>query len=135
MIERRKWGSIQQFFFNDIDPETGVVFTVLYDVEERRRVREYRFGDQSIANGGMAPSGKYFAGINYGKISRSREIISYAGAKDWTLGGPANPENDGLFRIDIATGGRKLLVSYRRIAEYLEFEDIDYPIYVHHTLD
>ena len=123
-----------QFFFNDIDPETGVVFTVLYDIEKRQRVREYRFGDESIANGGVAPSGKYFVGINYGKISRSREIISYAGAKDWTLGGPANPEHDGLFRIDIATGERQLLVSYRRLAEAFGIEDTVYPIYVHHTL-
>ena len=59
-----------QFFFNDLDPDTGAVFTVLYDVEKRKRVKEYRFGTEAIANGGVAPSGKFFAGINYGKISR-----------------------------------------------------------------
>ncbi len=123
-----------QFFFNDLDLATGVVFTVLYDVETRRRVREYRYGNESIANGGVAPSGEYFAGINYGKISRTREIISYAGAKDWTLGGAANPDNDGLFKADIATGERQLLVSYRKLAEFLNIEDTEYPIYVHHTL-
>ena len=123
-----------QFFFNDLDPETGLVFTVLYDIKKRKRVREYRFGNESIANGGIAPGGEYFAGINYGKITRSREIISYAGAQDWTEGGPANPDNDGLFKINIATGERQLLASYSRLAEFLQIDDPDYPIYVHHTL-
>ena len=122
-----------QFLFNDLDPETGVVFTVLYDIKKKKRIREYRYKNESIANGGVAPSGKYFAGINYGKISRTREIISYAGAKDWTLPGAANPDNDGLFKIDIATGERHLLLPYSKLAKFLEIND-EYPIYVHHTL-
>jgi ABC-type phosphate transport system auxiliary subunit len=31
-----------QFFFNDRDVKTGKVFTVLYDIEKKRRVREWR---------------------------------------------------------------------------------------------
>ena len=124
-----------QFFFNDIDPKTGAVFTVLYDISKHRRLREYRYGDESIANGGVAPGGKYFAGINYGKISRLREVISYAGAKDSTLSGPANPDTDGLFKVDIATGTRQLLVSYKTLAKFLGIKSNEnYPIYVHHTL-
>ncbi len=124
-----------QFFFNDLDPETGSVFTVLYDVRKRKRVKEYRFGTESIANGGMAPNGKYFAGINYGKISRLREIISYAGAKDHTLGGIANPDHDGLFKVDVATGEREMLASYKQIAELLKIDPAEeYPVYAHHTL-
>ena len=34
-----------QFFFNDRDPTTQRVFTVLYDIERRERLREYRFDD------------------------------------------------------------------------------------------
>jgi hypothetical protein len=91
----------------------------------------------------VAPTGKYFAGINYGKISRSREVISYAGATDWTANGPANPETDGLFRVEIATGVKTLLISYRQLSDLLldtkknrrELGDPDkYPIYVHHTI-
>jgi len=122
-----------QFFFNDLDTGTGLVFTVLYDIEKRKRIREYRFGNESIANGGVSPGGQYFVGINYGKISRSREIIQYAGASDWTLGMEANPETDGLFKIEISSGERELLVSYKTLAELLDIPD-DYPIYVHHTL-
>ena len=32
-----------QFFFNDRDTGTGKVFTVLYDLRTRRRLREFRF--------------------------------------------------------------------------------------------
>lgn len=133
----------QQFFFNDLDPETGTVFTVLYDVSKRQRIREYRFGKLSIANGGVAPGGDYFAAINYGKISRSRSVISYAGAKDSTESGPANPTDDGVFRVDIATGEKKLLASYKQLADLIlntpknreRLGDPDqYPIYAHHTL-
>jgi hypothetical protein len=132
-----------QFFFNDVDPQTGVVFTALYDIEERRRVREYRFGEESIANGGVAPNGRYFAGINYGKISRSRDVISYAGTFDFSASGPANPENDGLFRVEISSGERKLLVSYKQLSDLLLDNEKNraklgppekYPVYVHHTM-
>jgi hypothetical protein len=132
-----------QFFFNDVDPKTGAVFTVLYDIEQRRRVREYRFGNEAIANGGVAPNGRYFAGINYGKISRSRDVIAYQGTTDPTAGGPANPTTDGLFRVDIASGERKLLVSYRQLSDFLFDSESSrakigdpehYPIYAHHTL-
>ena len=124
-----------QFFFNDLDLETGAVFTVLYDISRRKRIREYRNGNGAIANGGVAPDGSSFAGINYGKISRLREIISYAGTKDPTLGGPANPDDDGLFKVDIATGKRTLLVSYKALEKFLVIDPAEnFPLYVHHTL-
>ncbi|MFT5468600.1 MAG: hypothetical protein ACI8UO_003710 [Verrucomicrobiales bacterium] len=133
-----------QFLFNDKDPETGVVFTVLYDIAERRRVREFRFGSESIANGGVSPAGKYFAGINYGKITRSREVISYPGATDHTAEeNPANPDSDGVFRVETATGDRQLLVSYAQLSDLIlttaknreKLGDPDkYPIYAHHTM-
>lgn len=133
-----------RFLFNDKDPETGVVFSVLYDSKERRRVREFRFGNESIANGGVSPTRDAFAGINYGKITRSREVISYPGAFDHTADEhPANPDSDGLFRIDIKTGKRQLLVSYAQLSDLIldteknraRLGDPDkYPIYVHHTM-
>ena len=33
-----------QFFFNDRDPETEDIFTVLFDISTMKRVKEYRFG-------------------------------------------------------------------------------------------
>lgn len=134
----------RQFLFNDLDPATGQVFAVLYDIEARRRVREFRFTKPAIGNGGVDPNGGRFAGINYGKITASREVISYAGAKDDLAGGPANPENDGLFVVDPAADGRReLILSYAKLAEFLwadekiktELGDPQkFPLYVHHTL-
>lgn len=34
-----------QFFFDDRDPQSGRIFTVLYDVAQRKRVREFRYAD------------------------------------------------------------------------------------------
>ena len=38
-----------QFFFNDRDPKSGKVFTVLYDLKTKKRLREYRFSDSPSA--------------------------------------------------------------------------------------
>ena len=122
-----------QFFFNDLDPETGIVYTVLYDIDKRKRVRQFRFDHLSIGNSGVAPSDEYFAAVNFGKISNSREVISYAGAHDPKAEGPANPNDDGLFRVDIATGENRLLVSYRQLAQLLNLDE-DHAVTVQHTL-
>jgi len=107
-----------RFFFNDRDPESGRVFTVLYDVEENRRVQEYRFSDYSIANGGVSPTGEYYAAINYGRMDRLRPVTGYAGALDPSAGELA-PVSDGLFKVDTKTGAVALLASFRELRELL----------------
>ena len=92
-----------QFFFNDRDPETQHVFCVLYDLETRSRVKEYRFEDTPIGNSGIAQHGGYFLGLNYGRMDKLRKVTGYAGAYDWTDGVLA-PENDGVFKVNIASG-------------------------------
>ena len=125
-----------QFFFNDRDTETGKVFAVLYDIAEGRRVREYRFDDTPIGNGGVSFDGKYFAGINYARMARLRLVTGYPGAWDWTEGVSA-PEDDGVFRVDVESGEKRLLVSFRDLAEALRRERpaIDsIPLFINHTL-
>ncbi len=104
-----------QFFFNDRDVKTGKVFTVLYDLEQKRRVREFRYQDTPIGNGGVAASGQQFLGLNYGRLARLRLVTGYPGALDWSRHEPA-PENDGLFIVDLPSGAKKLLVSYHDLA-------------------
>lgn len=125
-----------QFFFNDRDPETGKVFCVLYDISEGRRVREYRFEDTPVGNGGVAFDGKHFAAINYARMARLRRVTGYPGAWDWTEGVSA-PEDDGIFLVDVETGEKRLLVSFRELAEALRRErpEIDsMPLFINHTL-
>jgi len=125
-----------QFFFNDRDPETQQVFTVLYDIEQRRRIREYRFHDVPVANGGVCPTGDFFLAINYGRMARLRPVTGYPGLADPTAR-VAAPANDGIFRVDVATGWRKLLVSFRQLRDLLRdkhdrINEADF--YINHSL-
>ena len=108
-----------QFFFNDRDVKTGKVFTVLYDLEKKKRVREYKYDDSPIGNGGVAADGSVFLGLNYGRLARLRLVTGYPEALDWSKDEPA-PKNDGMFIVDIKTGQRRLLVSYRQLNEALK---------------
>jgi len=101
-----------QFFFNDRDVESGNVFTVLYDIVQKRRVREYRFPQTPIGNAGVAVDGSAWLGLNYGRLARLRSVTGYPDSRDWSRDEKA-PADDGLFHVEIATGRKRLLVSYR----------------------
>jgi hypothetical protein len=106
-----------QFFFNDRDPASGKVFTVLFDLTrgpKGGRVREYRFDDTPVANGGVAQNGGYFLAINYARMARLRPVTGYKDAWDWTQP-VAAPADDGIFRVDVATGARQLIVSFAQL--------------------
>lgn len=125
-----------QFFFNDRDPATQKVFAVLYDIKQRRRVKEYRFDDTPFGNSGVAQNGGRFLGINYGRLATLRAVTGYPGAFDWT-GGAATPANDGIFLVDAASGNKRLLVSFKQLAELLrpKFPGVDEtPLFINHTL-
>ena len=110
-----------QFFFNDRDVETGNVFTVLYDIEKRKRIREYRFEEGPIGNGRVSPDGTHWLGINYGRLARLRSVTGYPDALDWSANEVA-PERDGIFKVNVESGEKQLLVSYRQIADILREE-------------
>jgi hypothetical protein len=125
-----------QFFFNDRDPATGKVFAVLYDIESRRRLREYKFDDTPIGNSGVSQAGGYFLGLNYGRLARLRPVTGYPEAFDWTVGRAAT-KDDGIFRVDVATGEKNLLVSFARLADTLAARNVDVEgkhLFINHTL-
>ena len=124
-----------QFFFNDRDRKTGKVFCVLFD-RERGRVKEFRFEDTPIGNSGVAQKGGAFLAINYARLARLRAVTGYRGATDWTEG-VAHPEDDGVFRVDVATGKKTLLVSFKTLRDAVEDEIPfvkDVPLFINHTL-
>lgn len=126
----------RQFFFNDRDPQTGKVFTALYDIVDRKRVREFRFDESPVANGGVKQSGGAFAAINYARMARLRPVTGYPGAWDWTEG-VNHPQDDGLFVVDPKTGERKLIVSFRQMRDALVAkhpEVDDRALFLNHTL-
>jgi len=125
-----------QFFFNDRDVETGEVFTVLYDIEKKKRVREYRYEDTPIGNGGVAADGSAWLGLNYGRLARLRLVTGYPGAADWSKDEIA-PGNDGMFKVDVESGEKQLLVSYHQLDEKLKERDPDMVhdgLFINHTL-
>ncbi|MCP4642557.1 MAG: hypothetical protein GY851_19085 [bacterium] len=122
-----------QFFFNDRDGKTNQVFCVLYDIEQRKRIREYRFDGVSIGNSGVAQQGGFFLGINYGRLARLRPVTGYPEAYDWTVG-VESPTDDGIFKIDVATGEKSLLVSYAQMAERLPRVDAGTELFINHSL-
>jgi hypothetical protein len=105
-----------QFFFNDRDPDTNRVFTVLFDVASGRRVAEYRYDDASIGNAGVAQRGGRFLALNYGRLARLRPVTGYPGALDTTRDETTgHPADDGVFLIDVATKRKRLLVSFAQL--------------------
>jgi hypothetical protein len=125
-----------QFFFNDRDPETNKVFCVLYDIEQNRRIREYRFDDTPVGNGGISQTGGTFAAINYGRLARLRPVTGYPEAFDWT-GEELHPDDDGVFTVDVATGDKRLLVSFQQMRDALvdAHPHVDeHALFINHTL-
>ncbi len=125
-----------QFFFNERDPETNKIYTVLYDIDQGERIREYLFAERPVANGGVAPDDTAFAAINYGRMARARPVTGYPGAYDWNTDTRA-PVDDGVFLVDTATGELRLLISFSDMAAAVRDENpqIDEAIlYINHTL-
>jgi hypothetical protein len=108
----------RQFYFNDRDPKSGKVFTALYDIVDRKRVREYRFDTRPVANGGIKQDGGMFAAINYARMARLRPVTGYPGTWDWT-GDVLHPQDDGLFVVNAKTGERKLIVTFKQMRDTL----------------
>jgi len=111
-----------QFFFNDSDEETKEVFTVLYDISKGKRVHEYRYEDSPFGNAGVAQKGGYFLGFNYARNAYLRPVTGYPGTFDWTAG-ELHPENDGVFKVNVAIEEKQLLVSFKKLAEMIALEN------------
>ncbi|MBX3414670.1 MAG: hypothetical protein KF708_18425 [Pirellulales bacterium] len=128
-----------QFFFNDRDPKTQQIFCVLFDLsrgEQGERIAEYRYADTPVGNSGVAQTGGAFAAINYGRLARLRPVTGYPTAYDWTVD-ERHPSDDGVFRIDVATREKRLLVSFEQLAAALRptRPDVDEKaLFINHTL-
>jgi hypothetical protein len=125
-----------QFFFNDRDPATNRIYTVLFGIDKNKRLREFRYPDTPVGNSGVAQDGSAFLAINYGRMARLRPVTGYPDGFDWTTGQKA-PGSDGIFIIDPQSGEKRLLVSFRKLAELVRPSkpDVDKAsLYINHTL-
>src|SRR5262249_6240302 len=129
-----------QFFFNDRDPETNEVFCVRFDITRGtggERGGEDPVRDQPVRHSRGAQRSGRFRGINYGRLDRLRPVTGYPGARDWTAGRKGRqPDDDGVFKVEVATGEKTLLVSFRQMAEALRADhpDVDQKeLFINHT--
>ncbi len=125
-----------QFFFNDRDPATNEVFCVLYDIQARKRIAEYRCKGIPFGNSGVAQHGGWFLGLNYARMARLRPVTGYPETHDWTTG-VAQPEDDGIFKVNVATQETQLLVSFKQLASILRstHPEVDgRELFINHTL-
>ncbi len=128
-----------QFFFNDRDPQTGKIFTVLLDISKGstgQRIREFRFEDTPVANSGVAQQGGHFLALNYARLARLRPVTGYPDTWDWTTD-VAAPKDDGIFLVECSTGNRRLLVSFDQLRTKL-LPTVpavrNAPLFINHTL-
>lgn len=125
-----------QLIFNDRDLKTNHVFAVLYDIAKHKRIKEYRYEDTPFGNSGVAQNGGHFLALNYGRMARLRSVTGYPDAYDWAKG-VAAPDNDGIFLVEIDTGKKRLLVSFRQMAELIAPKRPDVTgkhLFINHTL-
>ena len=69
-------------------------------------------------------------------MARLRPVTGYKGANDWTIG-ISYPDDDGIFKVDISSGNKKLLVSFKKIAQFFDkkYNSKELPsLFINHTL-
>ena len=83
---------------------------------------EKRYTERACAN--IAPNGKYGLSLNFSRIYDFRPGYGYAGVKDkWY--DVAQPDDDGIFLVDMETGKSKLIISAAQILK--EFPNEVFP--------
>lgn len=64
----------------------------------------------------LSPDGKAALSLNFSRLFRLRPETGYCGVHD-PYESEAAPENDGIFRVDLQTGRRTLIISLRDMAD------------------
>jgi len=71
----------------------------------------------------VSPRGDSAISVNFARIHRLRPGYGYVGAADPWQDDPA-PDEDGLYRLDLATGRWELIVTYRQVAQLDPWPDM-----------
>jgi hypothetical protein len=72
----------------------------------------------------MAPSGEFALTVNYSRFIKTHKTIGYL-ATDKEPDLELAPENDGIFRMDIATGQTKLILSLKQLFDFEHVPSMD----------
>ncbi|WP_018526912.1 hypothetical protein [Alkalispirochaeta alkalica] len=106
--------------WNPVEPNSQVVFntlvngrygSVLFAIDQQSVVQEYEYPIYSLDSGFQ-----YATTLNFSRLGRLRPGYGYALLPDATAG-VAAPEDDGMFLMDLASGGRELIVRLADLAQ------------------
>lgn len=95
-----------RILFND--RRDGRIVSVSMDVRSRRR----RYLPRAIS--AVSHDGKHALSLTYGRLRRLRPVVGYRGSMDPNPRSP-NPDNDGVFLMDLATGRTRLVVPIAKV--------------------
>jgi hypothetical protein len=93
--------------------------------------KQQRFLERPVVN--VDPTGKYAFSVNFSRMYDFRPGYGYEGIPDPFVD-IAHPEDDGIFRIDLATGSSKLVLSLQEIWDFTKgyFAGEDQKIMINH---
>lgn len=101
----------EEFYYNDIINEQLV--SVLFNLSSGKKLVK------PFSISGLTDDGGFAINLDYGRISRLRKVVSYGGTVDETPD-VAHPANSGVFVFNVKTGERKLVVSYKQVADEIK---------------
>lgn len=127
--ETRAW-NLQQgslLHWNPLNAENEIIYNDNIEGELTSVILDVKTGNKNQLPrpiSAVSNKGSYALSLTYGRLSRLRKVVGYAGAID-PYPNEAHPKEDGVFLIDLETRKAKLVVS---IAEVYEKSVADYPI-------
>lgn len=106
---RAQWLDGDHFIFNDFDPQEQRYISRVHCVSQCREVRRY---DHAVQD---ACGRDYFLSLNYRRLQALRPDYGYRNLPPLDEAGLARLDNDGIWRIDQASGASRLLYTLQDI--------------------
>lgn len=117
---RLHWLTPQKFIYNDYDSKSDNYISKVYDIQTKAIVREFECAVQD------SYKDEYFLSLNYKRLAIMRPDYGYF--SHFENSDLKETYNDGVWKVDMATGKSKLIIS---IADVCKFEFMDMPEYTH----
>jgi hypothetical protein len=109
--------------WNPAKPDREIIFnnivnnnygSVIYDVESKKLIKEFDLPVYSLDL-----KGNYASSLNFGRLGRLRPGYGYNNYPDPALS-DTNPQNDGIFLVNLSDGKSELIVTLAELADYTD---------------
>lgn len=116
-----------RIIYNDM--MDGKYVSIIMDVHTKRKIKTIPYPVCAVS-----PNGKEAVSINFSRLRITREAYGYGGDGQDARLSVQFPKDDGLFLVDLETGGAKLLVSIHDVQEQVPEVPEDGIGYFNHVL-